>query len=83
MFLGSTVTIILGKEKPPICPVFLLNKLIRTRIKLSKQNRKIKFEQYMPLSVAENGRIITRANMSKFLKTVLEKLGVDTTNFSF
>ena len=37
----------------------------------------------MPLFVAENGRIITRANMSKFLKTVLEKLGVNTTNFSF
>ena len=78
----QTVTIILGKGLGQICPVFLLTKMINMRTELAKKDPKLKFKKYMPLFIARNGTIITKANVTKFLKTCLDLSGVDSSNFT-
>ena len=78
----STVKIILGKGKPPVCPVYLLTKMINMRAKLAETNPALKWEYYMPLFCAQNGKIVTRNNLTKFLNTVLKILKIDCSNFS-
>ena len=78
----QTVTIIIGKGKEPVCPVVLLHKMLKKRVKLAKNNPRLKVHKAAPLFIAENGKIVSRANMSLFLKTCLTAVGLDTRNFS-
>ena len=78
----STVTIILGHGKPPVCPVYMLTKMINMRVKLAKQNKGLRWNYYLPLFCAENGQIVTRNNLTKFLFTILKILNIDVSNFS-
>ena len=82
----QTVSVVLGKGKGEICPVFLLDKMLAMRAKLAMRQRKFKLAYDRPLFLLENGTILSRFDVSKVLKLVAEKLGLDKkcfTGYSF
>ena len=61
----------------PICPVFMISKMLSFRQNLSKVNRRVKLEYFMPLFSLSNGRIVTTRNISKFLKGLVTISGLN------
>lgn len=76
----SDIDVIIGKGKPPVCPVYLINKLIMARNILAKENKFYSWEYYKPLFLLPTG-ILSRTDMSDFFKLKLNKLGYDTKFF--
>ena len=64
----QSVEIVLGRMAPPICPVFMISKMLSFRQTLAQVNRRVKLEYFMPLFCLSNGKIVTKRNISKFLK---------------
>ena len=78
----QNVSIILGPGKPPLCPVYLISRMLKKRKELAKTDKKLKVVNQLPLFIAKNGKILSRSNMNLFLKTCLTAIGLDTTHFS-
>ena len=67
----QTVSVIVGPYKPPVCPVYLLTKMLLMRRKLSFNNKKVKLNYWMPLFVLKNGYIVSKRDVSSFLTALV------------
>ena len=75
------VEIVLGKGQGEICPVYLLSKMLSMRQTLAKTDPKFKVQYFRPLFMLRNGSILSKYDVSKVVKVVAEKLGIEQSKF--